>query len=93
LPHAILHDTIEDDLSNNIVPHLIRDKFGERVLALVQIVTRNEDVRYFDYIRSLKPTESAPIKIADLTDYLDHRATLRPSQVYRYTTALAILKG
>lgn len=89
---AILHDSIEDGFDTQTVGvHQIEIRFGERIAQLVLNVTRNPQETYFDFIRRVRSSESAPIKVADLTDHLNHESTLSESKIERYTKALAIL--
>ncbi len=92
---ALLHDVLEDTATTK---HELLTLFGEGVADVVEILTRSEQMDYFDYINKVKQNPFATlVKIADLRDnifhgenvYLNYR--IRAQKVYR--PALNILLG
>jgi (p)ppGpp synthase/HD superfamily hydrolase len=73
---AYLHDTIEDAANPEAIRHRIREQFGERVLGIVETLTKNPDAtvpkerRDREYHARLlaAPAEVQALKIADRVD-------------------------
>ena len=67
---ALLHDTIEDtQLSRE---DLLDDGFPEDLVNIVVLLTRTEDVEYYDYILNISQNKIArEVKLADLRDNMD----------------------
>ena len=93
---AFLHDIIEDtmftadDLINNEIPY--------EVVELVHLLSRKQDITYFEYIELISKNKLATIvKIADLKHNLDLRRfkdnkdAINESLIKRYTKASNIL--
>jgi (p)ppGpp synthase/HD superfamily hydrolase len=92
---AWLHDTIEDSEDTLATRRQIRDLFGQRVLDVVNRLTREGEFYRSDYIPSLAESPIARrVKIADLThNLMPGRATLSPSLRERYQWALDYLRS
>lgn len=61
---ALLHDVLED---TDIDVSLLEQHFSEEVVTAVKLLTRKDDVDYFDYVRALKDNPIArSVKLADL---------------------------
>jgi (p)ppGpp synthase/HD superfamily hydrolase len=90
---AILHDVFED--TRITADDLKRSNYPDRVIFLVQALTRKPGTTYADYIQSIKDSgdrELIAIKLADIADNLDpERVALLPpdhkSLVKRYEKA------
>jgi len=93
---AFLHDIIEDtmftadDLINNEIPY--------EVVELVHLLSRKQDITYFEYIELISKNKLATIvKIADLKHNLDLRRfkdnkdAINESLIKRYTKASNVL--
>lgn len=94
---AVLHDVVEDTAVT--LADLAQMGFPEEVLAVVNLLTHQDDVPYETYIRELKPHALARrVKLADLEDNMDVRrlAPLQPKdweRLQRYGRAWAILQN
>lgn len=61
---ALLHDVVED---TSITLADLEEKFPKQVVELVQLLTHDEKVDYFDYIRAIKTNPIATkVKLEDL---------------------------
>ncbi len=92
---ALLHDVIED------TPYTLLDLknmgFNDTVIEVLTLLTHNENVPYFDYVKKIKNNEIAKkVKIADLKHNSDvsrlnevDEWTIKRNQ--KYTEALRIL--
>ena len=92
---ALLHDVIED------TPYTLLDLknmgFNDTVIEVLTLLTHNENVPYFDYVRKIKNNEIAKkVKIADLKHNSDvsrlnevDEWTIKRNQ--KYAEALRIL--
>lgn len=95
---AILHDVLED--SDFTADDLREIGMSEEVVAAVELLTHDEAIDYFDYIRAVRESPlAAKVKRADLEHNLDpDRLRRRMTMVdmkrrSRYLEALAILNG
>lgn len=62
---ALLHDVVED--TDMTIEHLSILGFPEEVIKALELLTHNEEVDYFDYIKKIGTNEIATdVKIADL---------------------------
>ena len=94
---ALLHDVIEDtDLSLTDLEQI----FPTQVVEIVQLLTHDENVDYFDYIREIKKNPIATkVKLADLKHNSDETRSigtdLTPERLLywksKYTKAKEIL--
>jgi (p)ppGpp synthase/HD superfamily hydrolase len=71
---AILHDWVEDVFRNS--PErgldLLRDKYSERVVKALDLLTHRKDVPYDDYIKAISfNADATKVKLADLKDNSD----------------------
>ena len=92
---ALLHDVVED---TPITMEELAAQFPQEVIAVLQFLTHQEDVPYFDYVRAIKGNPIAvKIKLADIAHNSDQtRCTnLTQEQLHyfqdKYRTARAIL--
>ncbi len=61
---ALLHDTVED---TDVTLAQLEKEFPREIVEAVALLTHNEDVEYFEYIRSIKQNPIAvKVKLADL---------------------------
>ena len=61
---ALLHDVVED---TEVTLEDLRREFPPSVVETVDLLTRREDVDYFDYVRSIRSSPIAvKVKLADL---------------------------
>ena len=61
---ALLHDTVEDTA---VTLEDLAKEFPAEVVNAVRLLTREEDVDYFDYVRAIKQNPIAvKVKLADL---------------------------
>ena len=61
---ALLHDVVED---TSITLADLEEKFPKQVVELVQLLTHDEKVDYFDYIQRIKTNAIATkVKLADI---------------------------
>ncbi len=66
---ALLHDTLED---TTLSPDLIRELFGDKILAAVQAMTHREEEDYFTCVLRVKENPiSRAVKIEDLRHNMD----------------------
>ena len=66
---ALLHDTVED---TDITLDDLRREFPDEVVDAVALVTHDEAVDYFDYVRAIKENPIArKVKLADLAHNSD----------------------
>ena len=67
---ALLHDTLED---TDVTAEYLRAEFPAEVCDAVELLTKPEDMDYFDYIEKVKRSDLARrVKLADL----EHNCTL-----------------
>lgn len=67
---ALLHDILED--TKITIDDLQKEKFSKKVIEAVDILTKKDNVSYFDYIENVKKNSIAKkVKIADLTHNID----------------------
>ena len=67
---ALLHDTLED---TNVTAEYLREEFPAEICDAVELLTKPEDMDYFDYIERLKSSDLARrVKLCDL----EHNCTL-----------------
>lgn len=61
---ALLHDTVED---TNITFEVLKKEFSATVIEALKLLTHDESIDYFDYVRKLKNNPIAKkVKLADL---------------------------
>lgn len=70
---AVMHDLIED--TDYTLDDLVKLGFSDRVIGVLHLVTHEDGVEYFDYVKLLAISEDArKIKMADLRHNSDiHR--------------------
>ena len=95
---ALLHDVVED--TEVTFDDLRKEGFGEEVMAALELLTHEDGVPYYDYIRKIKSNEIATkVKLADLTHNSDLTRLLREPEekdlerVEKYNTSRKILSG
>lgn len=68
---AILHDVVEDNPLWTL-ERLQEEGFSEKILKIIDLLTKKKDEKYSDYIDRVKTdTTAIKIKILDLSDNLD----------------------
>jgi len=88
---AYLHDVIED---TEYSTKELTEKFGEIIASAVELLTREPEMTYADYIARIKmmPSLSGKIarvvKLADLFDHLMGPTACPPSLIKRYEKSL-----
>lgn len=93
---AYLHDTVED---TNITIDKIYEIFGDEIGLAVEIITKTNNIDYFEYINKIKNNELARVvKIADLKHNMDltrlKTVTEKDLKRYeKYKKALEILEN
>ena len=93
---AYLHDTVED---TNITIDKIYEIFGDEIGLAVEIITKTNNIDYFEYINKIKNNELArTVKIADLKHNMDltrlKTVTEKDLKRYeKYKKALEILEN
>ena len=61
---ALLHDTVED---TNITFEVLEKEFSATVIEALKLLTHDESIDYFDYVRKLKSNPIAKkVKLADI---------------------------
>ncbi len=87
---CVLHDVVED---TDIKLKDLEKIFPEKVVSIVDLLSRNKEEKYFDYIRKISKNEIATeIKIADIIDNLSDRISIiSESMLERYVKSLDIL--
>lgn len=66
---ALLHDVVED---TSVTLDELRKAFPEEVVAVVALLTHEQGVDYFDYIRAIRQNPTAvKVKLADLAHNSD----------------------
>lgn len=66
---ALLHDTVEDTF---ITPDDLKAAFPAEVVEAVRLLTHEDGVDYFDYVRTIKDNPIArKVKLADLAHNMD----------------------
>lgn len=95
---ALLHDVVEDTA---VTMEDLAKEFPEEVIAVLRLLTHEEGVPYFDYVRKIKANPIAvKIKLADIAHNSDQTrcvgSDLTEEQLAywrdKYTKARAILK-
>lgn len=88
---ALFHDLLEDTQleERELRDFLDKHQKGDLVTEIIAI-TRLETETYFDYIRRLTGLAKV-VKIADLTQNMSRKVTLKTSLEERYTKALELL--
>jgi (p)ppGpp synthase/HD superfamily hydrolase len=74
---AFLHDVVED--SDITINDLKKSGFNDNIIKIVQLMTKNDDDNYDDYISRIK--EFAPavrVKLADLEDNMNLMRIKKP---------------
>ena len=94
---ALLHDVVED---TSVTMAELAKEFPEEVIAVLRLLTHDDDTPYFDYVRKIKADPIAVrIKLADIAHNSDQTrcigSKLTDSQLAywreKYTKARAIL--
>ena len=94
---AALHDVVED--TDWTLDDLRHEGFSERVVAIVDALTRREGEEYFDFARRAAATPlGREVKRADLLDNMDIRRIAHPSdedweRLLRYRKAFDMIDG
>ena len=91
---ALLHDTIEDAADPKGVSKEIRELFGPGIWKSVDLLTRRKTDTYMEYIEKIKKSSdkwAMQVKLADIEDHLDKKASISSSLVKRYEKAKALL--
>ena len=66
---ALLHDVVED---TDVTMDELAQEFPEQVIAVLRLLTHEEGVPYFDYVRKIKANPIAvKIKLADIAHNCD----------------------
>lgn len=85
---AALHDIIED--TKVTAADLFYEGFDADIIIAVELLTKKENVSYFDYLKQIKNNELAKrVKIADMISNLSDDPT--DGQVYKYSRGLNFL--
>ncbi len=93
---AMLHDVIEDTF---LTEEDLRPVFGDEIVDIVVLLTKNKGEDYFEYIRRIKGNELATkIKLADIKHNSDISRIANPTKkdydrLEKYNKAKAILLG
>jgi (p)ppGpp synthase/HD superfamily hydrolase len=95
-PAAVLHDVLEDTQME--AEDLLRRGMTGRTVELVELLTKDPDELYIDYIlRVFQDADAVEIKVADIRDNMARLDGLEPEQAAsmkeRYMRALALLGG
>lgn len=91
---ALLHDTIED---TDVTADYLRQFFDEHIIEAVELLTRDKNTDYFEYIRHLKSNHLArSVKLADLFHNSDETRLLGitdkdKARLEKYKTAIYLL--
>lgn len=94
---ALLHDVVED--SHLTLEDLRNYGFPDEVVNAVALMTHEENVTYFDYVRKIKTNPvAAAVKLADLEHNMDLTRIDNPTahdleRAEKYKTAALILKS
>lgn len=94
---AMLHDIIED--TDITAKELLEMGFSKDVVNAVVILTKPEDMDYFDYIARIKTNEKAvKVKLADLADNMRIDRIQNPMEkdfkrLEKYKKAMEFLKS
>ncbi len=92
---AVLHDVVED--SDITIDELRLAGFNEAILDAVQLLTRENEVSYEDYIKNMKSNSLAvSVKKADLNDNMNVARLSGPNnsdskRLEKYKRALQVL--
>jgi len=66
---ALLHDVVED---THVTMAQLAREFPEEVIAALKLLTHDDDVPYFDYVRAIKDNPIAvKVKLADIAHNSD----------------------
>ena len=66
---ALLHDVVEDTA---VTMEQLAEQFPQEVIAVLELLTHDDDVPYFDYVRAIKNNPIAKkVKLADLAHNSD----------------------
>ena len=93
---ALLHDIIED--TDYTIIDLINMGFDKSITDAIELMTHDDSIDYFDYVRAIKNNQIAKaVKLADLKhnsdltrlDTIDQKALIRRE---KYQTAIKILE-
>ncbi len=87
---ALLHDLLED--TNYKIEEHSGDFYKETMWNAVQLLTKNDNDSYEDYLLRLKINKYAYIvKLADMKDHLNLKDTLTEKLKKKYLNGLAVL--
>ena len=92
---ALLHDTVED---TDVTLEQLALEFPKEVVDAVALLTHDDDVEYFDYVRAIKANPVAvQVKLADLSHNGDPKRICNQGNQERrrikYAAARAILEA
>lgn len=88
---AVLHDVLEDSPTTF---RQLKDMFGPDIVRAVELVSRSDDMTYFQFIEQLRHSGdhiAILVKLADLDDNLSDLPEERASLRKRYEQAKAAL--
>lgn len=94
---GLLHDLVEDHPEEYTFDFLREEGFGDRIIAVLQSLTKYEGDNYWDYLRRVADDELAvEVKLADLTSNSDRSRIPHPTSTdearwVRYARAIAYL--
>ncbi|HAJ97014.1 MAG TPA: GTP pyrophosphokinase [Ruminococcus sp.] len=93
---ALLHDVVED--TPVTLQELRNEGFPETVMQALQLLSHEDGVPYFDYIRNMRENETAlKVKRADLMHNMDEtrlpESKRSPERMSKYAEALKMVEG
>jgi (p)ppGpp synthase/HD superfamily hydrolase len=94
---ALLHDVVED--TDRTIEDIAELGFNEEIIEALKLLTHDDNMPYFDYVKRLAPNELARmVKIADLTHNsdltrLDNITKADLARVEKYKRCLEFLKN
>jgi len=91
---GLLHDIVEDN--EEISFHDIQDIFGDKMAGVIYLLTRPNDLTYFQYIDRLIKSgnkDAMAVKLADLNHNLSRPGKIPDSLRERYVKAKGLIKA
>jgi (p)ppGpp synthase/HD superfamily hydrolase len=73
---ALLHDVIED---TNYTAEMLRERFNDNVIAMVELLTKDETLSYAENIQRIQDSENVGAMIVKLADNRINRNGQKPS--------------
>lgn len=90
---GLTHDILEDNLYLS-VDDVLKVTMDKAFVNDLQLLTRNKDENYLDYVRQVKLSDRARIvKLADIEDHINNGDYISESLLDRYFKAKSILHG